>query len=74
VIVEIMRHIPNLSFEVPEAILVLITNLDEIYAFCLVDDTIFLFVTYLWSTGLYFDFSENIYCMAGVWSRVNANC
>jgi len=37
-IVELFQHIPTPSSEEPEAILVLITKLDEIYAFSLDGD------------------------------------
>jgi len=42
VIVELLRHVPALSSEEPEAILVLITKLEEIHALGLVDDRAFL--------------------------------
>jgi len=42
VIVELLRHVPVLSSEEPEAILGLITKLEEIHALGLVDDRAFL--------------------------------
>jgi len=42
VIVELLRHVPTLSSEEPEAILGLITKLEEIHALGLVDDRAFL--------------------------------
>jgi len=42
VVVELLRHVPAVSSEEPEAILILITKLDEIYAFGLFDDRAFL--------------------------------
>jgi len=42
VIVELLRHVPTFSSEEPEAILGLITKLDEIHALGLVDDRAFL--------------------------------
>jgi len=42
VIVELLRQVPALSSEEPEAILGLVTKLDEIHALCLVDGKAFL--------------------------------
>ena len=39
--VELLRHVPSLSLEVPEANLRLVTRLDEIYALGLRDDRMF---------------------------------
>jgi len=58
VFVELWPQVPSLSSGEPEAILRLVSRLDEIYALGLIDGRMFVFCTLLWSWMQRLDFLQ----------------
>ena len=72
--VELLRKIPSLSSDEPEAILRLIGKLDEIRNLGLVDDKLFVIRILPLLSGADLSFFKNVCEMGGAGSSVNVTC
>jgi len=73
VIVELLRKVPSLSSDEPEAILRLVCKLDVIYSLGLFDDKMFVIRILSLLSGPVLSFLENVCGMGAVGSSVNVS-